>query len=130
MSFGPSARRVARRKQADADHATSIALMKWLSKQTKSLGIAQHVYIVGGAVRNFVLDQPIKDIDMVVDSLALRGGRDSEWVAQRLAQRIPGSAMPKIHTSNLGGVHHQDHRRLAARRQPDEGQGHRHRERP
>jgi len=102
MSFGPSARRVARRKQADADHATSIALMKWLSKQTKSLGIAQHVYIVGGAVRNFVLDQPIKDIDMVVDSLALRGNRDSEWVAQRLAQRIPGSAMPKIHTSNLG----------------------------
>ena len=102
MSFGPSARRVARRKQADADHATSIALMKWLSKQTKSLGIAQHVYIVGGAVRNFVLDQPIKDIDMVVDTLALRGDRDSEWVAQRLAQRIPGSAMPKIHTSNLG----------------------------
>ena len=102
MSFGPSARRVARRKRADADHATSIALMKWLSKQAKSLGIAQHVYIVGGAVRNFVLDQPIKDIDMVVDSLSLRGNRDSEWVAQRLAQRMPGSAQPKIHTSNLG----------------------------
>lgn len=102
MSFEPSARRVARRKQADADHATSIALMKWLSKQAKSLGIAQHVYIVGGAVRNFVLDQPIKDIDMVVDSLSLRGDRDSEWVAQRLAQRMPGSAQPKIHTSNLG----------------------------
>lgn len=100
-SFGPSARRVARRKQAGTDHAASIALMKWLSKQTQSMGIAQHVYIVGGAVRNFVLDQPIKDIDMVVDSLSMKGNRDAEWVAQRLARRMPGSARPDIHTSNL-----------------------------
>ena len=96
-----SVHRVARRKQANIDHATSIALMKWLSEQAQSMGIAQDVYIVGGAVRNFVLNQPIKDIDMVVDSLSMKGNRDAEWVAQRLARRMPGSAQPKIHTSNL-----------------------------
>jgi tRNA nucleotidyltransferase/poly(A) polymerase len=102
MSFDASPTRVARRKQAAADHATSVALMKWLSKQTKSMGIAQHVYVVGGAVRNFVLEQPVKDIDLVVDSLAMnKRGRDAEWVAKRLMDRIPHSASPKLHTSNL-----------------------------
>ncbi len=102
LPFEASPARVARRKQAAADHATSVALMKWLSKQTKSMGIAQHVYVVGGAVRNFVLGQPVKDIDLVVDSLAMRKrGRDAEWVAKRLMDRIPRSAHPKLHTSNL-----------------------------
>ncbi len=94
-----SARRVATRKQADMDHAASIALMKWLSGVTSRLGIAKHVYVVGGAVRNFVLDQPIKDIDMVVDSLSLKGGKDAEWVAQQIARRIPANT--DIITSSL-----------------------------
>jgi tRNA nucleotidyltransferase/poly(A) polymerase len=81
------------------DHDTSIALMKWLSAQTKRMGIAQDVYVVGGAVRNFVLDQPIKDIDMVVDSLSLGRNRDAEWLAQQLARRIP--AQTDILTSSL-----------------------------
>lgn len=94
-----SAQRVAALKQSNMDHDTSIALMKWLSAQTKRMGIAQDVYVVGGAVRNFVLDQPIKDIDMVVDSLSLGRNRDAEWLAQQLARRIP--AQTDIITSSL-----------------------------
>jgi tRNA nucleotidyltransferase/poly(A) polymerase len=94
-----SARRVATLKQSNMDHDTSIALMKWLTARTKRMGIAQDVYVVGGAVRNFVLDQPIKDIDMVVDSLSLGRNRDAEWLAQQLAQRIPTTT--QIVTSSL-----------------------------
>ena len=86
------------RKQAEMSHAASIALMKWLSQVTQQLGVARHVYVVGGAVRNFLIDQPIKDIDMVVDSLALRG-KDAAWVAQQIARRIPVNT--EIVTDNL-----------------------------
>lgn len=48
---------------ADDTHGRSIALMKFLSQIAKRLGVAEHVYVVGGAVRNFLIDQPIKDID-------------------------------------------------------------------
>lgn len=85
----PSAKRVASRKLAEMTHAASVALMKWLSKTTKQMGVAEHVYVVGGAVRNFLIEEPIKDIDMVVDSLAIGGGRDSAWVAEQIARRIP-----------------------------------------
>lgn len=81
------ARTVVRRFQASSQHAQSIALMKFLSKTTKLLGVAEHVYVVGGAVRNFILDQPIKDIDVVIDSIG--AGKDSEWLANQLARAIP-----------------------------------------
>ena len=71
-----------------ATDAESLVLMKWLSRVTKKLGVARHVYVVGGAIRNFVLDEPIKDIDMVVDSLSLRG-KDAEWVAEGIARAVP-----------------------------------------
>jgi len=64
-------------------------LMKFLSQIAKGLGAAKHIYVVGGAVRNFVLGVPIKDIDVVVDSLALGSGRDSEWFARAVARQIP-----------------------------------------
>jgi len=91
--------RLAMRKQAEMSHAASIVLMKWLSGITRGMGVAQHVYVVGGAVRNFLIDQPIKDIDMVVDSLALRGNRDSAWVAEGIARNIP--AQTEVVTDNL-----------------------------
>jgi len=65
----------------------SIALMGWLSKVARDLKVGRHVYVVGGAVRNFVIDQPIKDIDMVVDSIAI--GKDSEWLAGQIQKKIP-----------------------------------------
>jgi len=85
IPFAASPARVARRKQAEMSTEASKALMKWLGKTLGSK--AKHVYVVGGAVRNFKLDQPIKDIDMVVDSINL--GHDAAWVAQQLARKIP-----------------------------------------
>lgn len=63
------------------------ALMKYLSKLSIELGVGKHVYVVGGAVRNFLIDRPIKDIDIVVDSVNL--GKDSEWFAKQVAKHIP-----------------------------------------
>lgn len=85
-------------------HARSIALMKFLSRASIELGVASHVYVVGGAVRNFLMDPsgsnyPIKDLDVVVDSIAL--GKDSEWFAKKLAQIIPA---PTNLTTNQYGV--------------------------
>jgi len=80
-------RRVVERFKAASAHARSVALMKFLSRVTQALGIAKHVYVVGGAVRNWMLDQPIKDIDVVIDSIGAK--RDSEWLAKRLEDAIP-----------------------------------------
>jgi len=40
----------------------SLVLMKFLSDLAKRLGVGRHVYVVGGAVRNFVIRRPIKDM--------------------------------------------------------------------
>ena len=95
----PSHIRVASRSLEAATDGESLALMKWLSEATRRMGVDKHVYVVGGAVRNFVLKQPIKDIDMVVDSLALRGNRDAEWVAKGIAKQIPTNT--KVVTDSL-----------------------------
>lgn len=70
------------------DPKASTVLMKFLSQVASRLGVGRHVYVVGGAVRNFVLGVPIKDIDVVIDSVALKG-KDSDWFAQQVAKAIP-----------------------------------------
>jgi len=80
MSYEPNASEV---------HARSVALMRFLSAVARHAGVADHVYIVGGAVRNFVLGEPIKDIDVAIDSVG--AGHDSEWFARRVATEIPTS---------------------------------------
>jgi len=80
---------VADRFISASEHRKSIALMKFLSAVARRLGVAAHVYVVGGAVRNFLMDAPIKDIDVVIDSVALGGRRDSEWFAKEVAAAIP-----------------------------------------
>jgi len=82
----PTERTRSMKTAADA-HGRSIALMKFLARATKQLGVAKDVYVVGGAVRNFLIDQPIKDIDVVVDSIG--AGKDSEWLAKKLQGVIP-----------------------------------------
>lgn len=72
-------------KRADAK---STAIMKFLAGVARAEGVASHVYIVGGAVRNHLLGVPVKDVDVVVDSVALNG-RDSDWFARVLAENIP-----------------------------------------
>ena len=56
---------------------------------TRRLGkdVAENTYVFGGAVRNFKLNAPIKDVDVVLDSVAL--GKDSAWLIERLAEMIP-----------------------------------------
>jgi len=66
----------------------SIVLMKFLADLSRRIGVGKHVYVVGGAVRNFVIDEPVKDIDVVIDSVALKG-KDSEWFGNQLAAAIP-----------------------------------------
>ncbi len=71
------------------EHQKQIALLKWLSATLAALGVADATYVVGGAVRNWLLGRPIKDVDIVVDSLA--AGQDSDWVGARLAEKIPAA---------------------------------------
>jgi tRNA nucleotidyltransferase/poly(A) polymerase len=76
-----------KKSYVSSEHST--ALMRWLSKATKSLGreVAKNTYVVGGAVRNFKLKQPIKDVDIVLDAITL--GKNSAWLAEELAVLIP-----------------------------------------
>ena len=107
IKFGPSFYKVSEmwlHKKATwavyaGTHKRSIALMKWLSEATRKLGVSRDTYVVGGAVRNFVIDQPIKDIDVVLDSVA--AGHDSDWLAEKLSRLIPG---PTNVTTNQYGV--------------------------
>lgn len=76
----------------------SIALMKFLSRLARKLGVSNDVYVVGGAVRNFALNVPIKDIDVVIDTV--NSGRDSQWFAEQVARVIP--VQTSINTNNYG----------------------------
>lgn len=80
---------------AASQHQAQVALMKFLSQVAKREGVAEHIYVVGGAVRNFVLGVPIKDVDVVVDTVVLsekfRRARDSEWFAKVIQGAIPTS---------------------------------------
>lgn len=74
-------------------------LMKFLAQAATRLGVAEHVYVVGGAPRNHLLGLPIKDLDLVIDSIA--SGRDSAWFANKLQDEIP---VPSNLTTNQYGV--------------------------
>jgi tRNA nucleotidyltransferase/poly(A) polymerase len=72
--------------------------MKWLSQLTRRLGVGRDTYVVGGAVRNFLIDKPIKDIDIVIDTT--KAGRDSDWLAKQIARNIP--AATNVTTNQYG----------------------------
>ena len=76
----------------------SIALMRFLSQEARKIGVAEHTYVVGGAVRDWVLKRPIKDVDIVIDSLA--SGMDSNRFAELLSKRIP--AQTSLATNQYG----------------------------
>lgn len=86
-------------KKAIDTHEKQIALMKFLSKAAIDLGIAEHTYVVGGAVRDFIIGHPIKDVDVVIDAVALKG-KDSAWFAQKLQDLIP--VKTSLATNNYG----------------------------
>lgn len=86
------------KRAAEMSNRASVALMRMLSDIARRLGAAQHVYVVGGAVRNFAIGEPIKDIDVVIDSVSL--GKDSEWFANQVARAIP--AKTQVVTDQYG----------------------------
>jgi tRNA nucleotidyltransferase/poly(A) polymerase len=74
-------------KKAEKNDA-QLFIMQFLAKIANKLNVGEHIYVVGGAVRNWLLGASIKDVDIVVDSIALNG-KDSEWFANELAKAIP-----------------------------------------
>lgn len=93
--------KVAQRFLERAADAKSTAIMRFLSGVARTHGVGRSVYVVGGAVRNFLLGVPVKDVDIVIDAVALGNGRDSDWFAKVLAGEIP---VPTNVTTNQYGV--------------------------
>jgi tRNA nucleotidyltransferase/poly(A) polymerase len=72
----------------------TIALMRFLSRIALEHGVGDHTYVVGGAVRNHILGVPVKDLDLVIDSVALGVNSaheciDSRWFACMIQRAIP-----------------------------------------
>ena len=91
-------KKVAFRWRQASTHRKSLSLMYFLSDVTKKIGVSDHVYVVGGAVRNYVIDQPIKDIDVMVDTLS--SGMSSEELGKKIARHIP--AQVNVVTNQYG----------------------------
>lgn len=91
-------KRVATRYLTASENQKSLALIRWLSEKTTQLGVSQHTYVVGGAVRNFLIEQPIKDVDIMVDSI--NSSLKANDLAKALSRFIPSSTV----TTNQYGV--------------------------
>jgi len=79
------------------------AMMIWLARlasdlRSKGKVVGDHTYVVGGAVRDWLLGKDVKDIDIVIDSVAL-GGFDSAALAKEISRRVHASV-----TTNQYGV--------------------------
>lgn len=92
-------RRAGRPIAEEARHEAQVALMRFLSDAARKLRVDEHTYVVGGAVRDFVIGAPIKDVDVVIDAVAL-AGKDSAWFAKQLQRLIP--AKTKVATNQYG----------------------------
>lgn len=92
-------------KIASGDSTKMEALAKFLGQKIERISarerlpIGEHTYIVGGAVRNFILGKDIKDVDIVIDSVSL-GGFNSAKLAEELQREIP--VYTTIETNNYG----------------------------
>ena len=84
-----------------SEHNKQIALMGFLSDVARDLDVGGATFVVGGAVRDWLKNQPIKDIDVIIDPTRLNDGCDSEWFAEEIASRID---CPVSLTSNRFGV--------------------------
>jgi len=92
-----------KRASSDIEEDKSYALLEFLVNLAAEAGsftnnngdmvrIGDHIYVVGGAVRNFVIGKPVKDIDIVIDAIALstkRINRDAAWFAELIMRKAP-----------------------------------------
>lgn len=77
------------------------SLMRFLAVAADDFRVDEDTYVVGGAVRNHLLGLPPKDLDIVVDSMALGKTFDSGDFARALQRKIP---VPTNLTTNQYGV--------------------------
>lgn len=75
------------------------AVLHLLFQVAKENNALDDIFVVGGAVRNWVLKKPVKDIDLVLDSTRL--GKDADWFALCVQSAIKG---PTNLTTNQYGV--------------------------
>lgn len=61
------------------------ALMKLLSDVATQIGVAEHSYVVGGAVRDVALERDPKDVDVVVET---KNGKNALTLGKALAERL------------------------------------------
>ena len=91
----------------------ALAVASFLAGVTRKLGVDNHVYVVGGAVRNHLLGFPIKDVDLVVDSIS--AGKTSDQIALEMVRNIDGDV--HVATNQYGvailtmksHIHHNGH---------------------
>lgn len=63
----------------------TLALIQFVGDTARDIGVENHSYIVGGAVRDMLLGLDPKDIDIVIEE---REGKNSATFAEALAQRL------------------------------------------
>lgn len=85
-----------RRRNPSSKH---LALIEFLANVARKAGVAENTYVVGGAVRNALLGVPIKDVDLVIDTVATRG-HGSEDFANDVRRAIPTYSV--VTTNNYG----------------------------
>ncbi len=74
------------------------ALIRLLADCAQHVGMGQHSYIVGGAVRDYVLHHEVKDVDVVVEP---QEGRNASTLGDEVAKRLG----LKCHADQYGVVH-------------------------
>jgi tRNA nucleotidyltransferase/poly(A) polymerase len=102
----------------NSEERRAYALLGFLSKLTedfgsfvspsgKSVKIADHIYVVGGAVRNYLINKPVKDIDIVIDAVNLSVDgkrRDAKWLADLIVKNSPKEGCVERSPPNNFGV--------------------------
>jgi tRNA nucleotidyltransferase/poly(A) polymerase len=86
-------------KKADADEETTKALVSLLHDVAEEKGMGEYSYIVGGAVRDFVMGIFPKDIDVVVET---KEDKNAITLGKAVAAKV---GVPKIQADNYGVVH-------------------------
>jgi len=91
-------------KKADADEETTKALIALLHEAATKQNMGDYSYIVGGAVRDFVMGVFPKDIDIVVESTKDENGnvKNAVTLGEEVASMV---GVSKIQADNYGVVH-------------------------
>ena len=55
----------------------------FVNSSGEQVRVSDHIYVVGGAVRNFVIGAPVKDIDIVIDAIALSTRRAKREIPRK-----------------------------------------------